>query len=102
MVRLNSEHFIYKAHFPGNPITPGVCILQMAQELISMAVGEKLAVRRVKNVKFLKILVPDKTGAIVFQLRDVSRIDDTVSARVLIVADDNLTAKISMSCQIAP
>ena len=28
-VRLNASHVIYKAHFPGMPITPGVCIIQM-------------------------------------------------------------------------
>ena len=26
-IELDPEHFIYKAHFPGEPITPGVCIL---------------------------------------------------------------------------
>ena len=34
-IRLNPEHFIYKAHFPGEPITPGVCIMQIAIELRS-------------------------------------------------------------------
>ena len=29
-------HFIYKAHFPGEPITPGVCIIQIATELFSL------------------------------------------------------------------
>ena len=32
-IALNAQHFIYQAHFPGEPITPGVCILQMACEL---------------------------------------------------------------------
>ena len=37
-LRLNPDHVIYKAHFPGEPITPGVCILQIGQELLSDAV----------------------------------------------------------------
>ena len=32
-VILNPDHLIYKAHFPGQPVTPGVCILQIIQEL---------------------------------------------------------------------
>jgi 3-hydroxyacyl-[acyl-carrier-protein] dehydratase len=32
-VRLNANHFIYAAHFPENPVTPGVCITQIAKEL---------------------------------------------------------------------
>ena len=31
-VRLLSDSIIYKAHFPGEPVTPGVCIMQMAKE----------------------------------------------------------------------
>ena len=31
-IRLNGEHEIFKAHFPGEPITPGVCQLQMVVE----------------------------------------------------------------------
>ena len=33
-IELDPEHFIYKAHFPGEPITPGVCIMQIAKELL--------------------------------------------------------------------
>ncbi len=32
-IELNPEHYIYKAHFPGNPITPGVCIIKMITEV---------------------------------------------------------------------
>ena len=31
-LRLNPDHPIYHAHFPGNPITPGVCIVQIVGE----------------------------------------------------------------------
>ena len=50
---LDAEHFIYKAHFPGEPITPGVCIMQIAVELLSLHCGKPLAIDTVKNIKFL-------------------------------------------------
>ena len=31
---VNENHFIYKAHFPNNPITPGVCMVQMIEEIM--------------------------------------------------------------------
>ena len=37
-IALNAQHFIYQAHFPGEPITPGVCILQMACELLGVGI----------------------------------------------------------------
>ena len=32
-LQLHPEHEIYQAHFPGNPITPGVCQVQIVAEL---------------------------------------------------------------------
>ena len=49
---LNPDHLIYKAHFPGQPVTPGVCILQMIQEILSEQEGMPLFIRKIKNVKF--------------------------------------------------
>ena len=28
-VELNSEHTVYQGHFPGHPVVPGVCLLQL-------------------------------------------------------------------------
>ena len=51
-VILNPDHLIYKAHFPGQPVTPGVCILQMIQELLSEEMGIPLFINKIKNAKF--------------------------------------------------
>ena len=40
-VRLNASHVIYKAHFPGMPITPGVCIIQMVTECLQQHLEEQ-------------------------------------------------------------
>ena len=32
-ITLNPAHPIFAGHFPGNPITPGVCMLQIIKEL---------------------------------------------------------------------
>ena len=58
-VRLNPEWPIYKAHFPGHPITPGVCIVQMIQELLQVLVQRELCLRQAKNVKYVAIVSPE-------------------------------------------
>ena len=30
---LNAEHPIFKGHFPNNPVTPGVCMMQIVKNL---------------------------------------------------------------------
>jgi 3-hydroxyacyl-[acyl-carrier-protein] dehydratase len=38
-IKWNAESFIYKAHFPDNPVTPGVCLIQTAVELFGVLKG---------------------------------------------------------------
>ena len=57
-VGLNATHFIYQAHFPGNPITPGVCILQIIKEIIEELCNKNLVMLQAKNIKFVQIINP--------------------------------------------
>ena len=41
-IHLDASHFIYQAHFPGDPITPGVCIIQIAKELLEANIHEEI------------------------------------------------------------
>ena len=85
VIRLNAEHGIFRAHFPGEPITPGVCILQMGLELLSDAAGEKVELCRAKNVKFLHILHPDD-GPVEVRIGQAISAEEIASMDVLVAA----------------
>ncbi|MDR1103369.1 MAG: glycosyltransferase [Tannerella sp.] len=55
---LNASHPIYQAHFPGHPVTPGVCIVQLAKEIVSVCCAKSFFLCGVGNVKFLRIIDP--------------------------------------------
>lgn len=57
-VSLNPAARIYEGHFPGNPVTPGVCIIQMIVECASRLVGEDAAIRSINRCRFLKPVIP--------------------------------------------
>ena len=65
-VKLNPEHRIYKAHFPGNPITPGVCLMQMGEELLEQKNGQQLQLSTVKSIRFKKIVGPNDMPTFTF------------------------------------
>lgn len=65
-VHLNGEHSIYKAHFPGYPITPGVCIIQMCTEILELFLDKSLQLAAAKEVKFKKALSPVDRPIFVF------------------------------------
>ena len=71
LLSLNPKCVIYQAHFPGEPITPGVCIVQMGKEVLEDATGMKMEIASVKNVKFLSIISPEDSQEITYLLNKV-------------------------------
>lgn len=68
VVRVNPDHEIYKAHFPGYPITPGVCIVKIATELLGQKIP-RAVLSSADNVKFLTPLIPDPEEDLEFSFR---------------------------------
>ena len=52
-VEVQPEHEIYKAHFPGHPITPGAMLIEIATDVVGEELGIAEDIKEVKNVKFL-------------------------------------------------
>jgi 3-hydroxyacyl-[acyl-carrier-protein] dehydratase len=57
-IELNAYHNIYKGHFRGNPVAPGVCLAQMVKETVQQITGEKLMMVTGDNLKFTAVLNP--------------------------------------------
>ena len=100
VIKLNAGHFIYQAHFPGEPITPGVCIVQIAKELLEETVGRKLQVVKVKNVKFLSVVTPTQSTDVMFQLVKImeDETEGTVKTQVIVMVNEEQKAKLSFTC----
>jgi 3-hydroxyacyl-[acyl-carrier-protein] dehydratase len=58
-VRYNNASEIFGGHFPGRPIVPGVCTLQMIADLLQETLQKKLRLVSAPNVKFLQLITPD-------------------------------------------
>ena len=59
-VELNPGHEIYRGHFPGQPVMPGVCTLSMVKECVEEIVGKKLLLRTIRECKFLASILPQE------------------------------------------
>ena len=89
-VRLNPDHFIFKAHFPGHPITPVVCMMQMIAELASMAEGCNLLVRNVRNAKYTGVVSPDEITCLRFIFTSRTETEDGgLKVQTLVTGADN-------------
>lgn len=61
LVELNPDHHIFEGHFPQIPVVPGVCMMQMVQEMVEGAVGKNLRLAKADHLKFLSIINPTET-----------------------------------------
>jgi 3-hydroxyacyl-[acyl-carrier-protein] dehydratase len=58
-VGLNAGHAIFGGHFPGNPVVPGVCQIQMVREGVESSLRIKTRLTSADQVKFLSLIVPE-------------------------------------------
>lgn len=59
-IRFDASHPIFTGHFPGHPIVPGACLVQIAEELLAAHLGQKVRFTSVRNLKFRQPITPDK------------------------------------------
>ena len=57
-ISLNSDHEIFAAHFPGDPILPGVCMIQIVKEAVQNFSQRTLRLKKSRNIKFLAKVNP--------------------------------------------
>ena len=57
-ITLNKNHEIFKAHFPGNPVTPGVCMMRVVKEILEKITGKKLVLTKSGDIKFTALINP--------------------------------------------
>lgn len=96
-VCLNPSHFIYKSHFPDNPITPGVCIIQMATELLEQALGWELEIDVIHNVKFLSLLIPKEGEYIELSFHGGKTDDNHIKVKCNITDRDTIVSSLSIT-----
>jgi 3-hydroxyacyl-[acyl-carrier-protein] dehydratase len=89
LVRFNSQHDIFRAHFPENPITPGVCIIQILKNIICQKLNKSLILSQITNIKFLNIINPVKTPEVHIMII-YAQVDGKVKVNVT-VADSEIT-----------
>lgn len=61
---INPYHEIFTGHFPGQPVLPGVCMIQIVKELVEDAVAKKLMMHIADSCKFLNMLDPTQSREI--------------------------------------
>lgn len=89
---------VYRGHFPGRPVTPGVCMIGAVVELLSQASGSNLRLAKVNNIKYLSMMSPDDVdGATIAATLNGDTVTATYSKGDTIYAKMKLTVTTNIS-----
>lgn len=91
-ITVSKDHIIFKGHFPGNPVMPGVCMMQIIKEITEMVVKKKLFMQSANDIKFMAIINPFNTPKLELQLeiietdegykvKNISKFEDTIALK---------------------
>ncbi|HIP31505.1 MAG TPA: 3-hydroxyacyl-ACP dehydratase [Crocinitomicaceae bacterium] len=83
-ITINKNHPIFKGHFPGNPVTPGVAQMDIVKELVAKHLQKEVSMEEMPSCKFLAVLNPE-TNADVDVILKFSKED---AQRVSVVIKD--------------
>ena len=58
ILEINKDSEIFRGHFPGQPVLPGACMLQIVKEVLEGALKSPVQLKKADQVKFLAIIDP--------------------------------------------
>jgi len=101
----NDEYF-FKGHFPGNPIVPGVIIIEAMAQTAGIVVSYKLKEYKEKSVlfmsvnkaKFRKPILPNETVS--FEVKFINSVRDVYKFEGICFKDNNKVSEAEFSAMI--
>ncbi len=68
-IKLNANHKIFAGHFPGQPIVPGVCMMQIVKEMLELEIERETLLEKALNMKFLNMINPQVHSIVNIELK---------------------------------
>ena len=96
-VRLNPSHPIYSGHFPSDPITPGVCVVQIAIDLFSHLRRQEYILAQAKSIKFIQIIRPREYEQVEYRLSWEPLDDNSFTVKAVVAHNETIFSKISLT-----
>ena len=92
-VQLNPDHPVYGGHFPGNPVVPGVCQVEMIRELSSHLLKKEILLSQSDNIKFLSMIRPAETPVLTVSIDLKDKEPDSWSVTAVISREEQVFLK---------
>lgn len=81
---LDEHHEIFKGHFPGQPVLPGVSQLELLGAAIEEETKKKAELENAKSIKFLKIIDPTAVSGLNLKVNILDSSEEHIKVSALI------------------
>jgi 3-hydroxyacyl-[acyl-carrier-protein] dehydratase len=87
-VMLLPECNVYEGHFPGMPVAPGVCNIQMIKECVERIAGKTLLLESMLQCKFLTMITPEQHPELQIRIESTEIEDNRIKVSATIGRDN--------------
>jgi 3-hydroxyacyl-[acyl-carrier-protein] dehydratase len=91
-IKINPQHKIFEGHFPGKPVVPGVCLIQILKELVCEVSKKQVVLQQADNIKFLAVINPNEQSVLTFALK-ISQTDGAIQVKNVTTFADTICFK---------
>ena len=98
LIRLEPDNIIFKAHFPGYPITPGAVQIRVATELLESHLGTSLTLRTVSDLKFMEPLYPG--AEVEYSFTKLVEVDGHLKVELTVRSEEKVFSRMSLEYSI--
>jgi 3-hydroxyacyl-[acyl-carrier-protein] dehydratase len=64
ILSVNKDSEIFNGHFPGRPVVPGACMLQVVKDVLETALNKTLQLKKAGQLKFISMIDPNEAQAV--------------------------------------
>jgi len=86
-ISFNTEHEVFKAHFPGSPIVPGVVQIQIIKDLLKKHFSKDLILKKSRIIKYLNVISPVTDKNLHLNITIEDRTDLSIPVKCVITSD---------------
>jgi 3-hydroxyacyl-[acyl-carrier-protein] dehydratase len=97
---LNQTHQVYKGHFPGQPVVPGVIQLQIIKEILEKSLLQQLFLKQINLAKFIQPIDPTLFPVLEIKIEFSQTEENTYKINALILSKEITFSKIRALVEI--
>jgi len=89
----DKNHDIFKGHFPGHPIVPGVLQIEAIKQIVESYLSQSIMLTKGENIKFLASINPNITSTLECQITMSPETNNGYEVRAIISKDQTVFMK---------